>query len=262
MPVGVLDPSIAVNRRAIRDEPDRGAVVVENLPYFYGVHLNEPCNQKCIMCVPDGGHGKRDMPFEAFVAFFEQVRPYAEHITLIGGETLMYPHITEVLDLLADHPIGVTINTNATLLDERVIPHLLRLHRLELKASIDAFTPDTYLRIRGRNQFGRVTKHLLDFAERRQGMPNIELIPVYVVMRENLDEVVPFLDLAELLDPTRVEFHPVRHVTNWSVENGTGWRFEAQEQVCESFADEFNEVMRQAAVVAARKGIEVEVHYV
>jgi hypothetical protein len=93
-------------------------------------------------------------------------------------------------------------------------------------------------------------------------MPNTELIPVYVVMRENLREVVPFLDFAELLDPKRVEFHPVRHVAAWSVENGTGWHFEGREQVCESFADEFNAVMRNAEQVAAQKGIDVEVHYV
>lgn len=254
-------PGVAANKRAILDAQHRRAPTVDHLPYYFHIHLNEPCNQKCIMCVPSGDHGKGVLPFERFVTLFEQVQPFAEHITLIGGEPLMYPRITDVLDLLAEHPIGVTINTNATLLDERVVPHLLRLHALELKTSIDAVSSNTYLRIRGRNQFRRVASHLLDFAERRQGMPNISIIPVFVVMKENLDEVVEFLDFAELLEPARVEFHPVRHVAQWSVENGTGWRFEGREQVCESFADEYNAVMRTASEVAAQKGMEIEVHY-
>ncbi len=253
----VLD---VASRRIVAAMNDR-QIVVDDLPYYFHIHLNEPCNQRCIMCIPNGQHGKGELPFERFVELFDAVKPYATHITLIGGEPLMYPRINDVLDLLAAHPIGVTINTNATLLDERVVPHLLRLHRLELKCSIDAVSEGMYHRIRGRNQLKRVAAHLLDFAERSRHMPNIEIIPVYVVMRENLGEVVDFLDFAELLDPTRVEFHPVRQVEEWSVENGTGWHFEGREQICESFADEFNEVMRAAEAAAAAKGIEVEVHY-
>ena len=253
--------TVAANREGIVAALERRATVVDHLPYYFHVHLNEPCNQKCIMCVPNGEHGKSEMPFDEFVALFDSIKGYAEHITLIGGEPLMYPRIGDVLDLLAEHPIGVTINTNATLLDERVVPRLLRLHRLELKCSIDAVSSAMYHRIRGRNQFRRVAAHLLDFAERRRGMPNIEIIPVYVVMRENIGEVVDFLDFAELLDPSRVEFHPVRHVEKWSVENGTGWHFEGRDQICESFSDEYNAVMCTAAAVGAQKGIEVEVHY-
>jgi MoaA/NifB/PqqE/SkfB family radical SAM enzyme len=250
-----------VGTRGIIESLERRDLVVDDLPYYFHVHLNEPCNQRCIMCIPDGQHGKGELPFEEFVALFDRIKAYARHITLIGGEPLMYSRIVDVLNLLAEHPIGVTINTNATLLDERVVPSLLRLHRLELKCSIDAVSSDMYHRIRGRKQFRRVTGHLLDFAERSRDLPNIEIIPVYVVMRENIGEVVPFLDFAELLEPSRVEFHPVRHVASWSVENGTGWHFEGREQVCESFTDEFNEVMRAAEAVADRKGIEIEVHY-
>ena len=35
---------------------------------------------------------RRDaLGFDEFVGLFEQIEPYAEHITLIGGETFMYP---------------------------------------------------------------------------------------------------------------------------------------------------------------------------
>jgi molybdenum cofactor biosynthesis enzyme MoaA len=256
-----MNSTIAVNKQGILDDCERRKLVPEHLPFFYHIHLNEPCNQKCIMCVPDGRHGKGVLPFERFVSFFEQIKPMAEHITLIGGEPLIYPHIHEVLDLLAEHPIAITINTNATMLNERISPRLLALHELNLKCSIDAVTQATYLRIRGRQHFQRVTSQLLRFAELARDRPNIRIIPVYVVMKENLHEVVPFISFAKQLNPYRIEFHPVRHVDDWFVTNGTGWVFDGEEQTCEANRDAFNEVMREATEVCAREGIDCEVHF-
>ncbi|MCI0606195.1 radical SAM protein [bacterium] len=258
----MLPSTISENKKGILDECSNKSILVEHLPYYYHVHLNMPCNQKCIMCVPDGNHKRDLLSFEGFLSFFEQIRPYAEHITLIGGEPLMYPWIQEVLELLADHPIAVTINTNATMLNERIIPRLLALHELNLKCSIDAADPATYYRIRGTDVFGKVTENLARFAGLTRTMENIRLIPVYVVMRENLREVLPFLDFAETLTPHRVEFHPVRHVINWHVTNGTGWIFAGKEQSCEFFSEEYNSVMRQAAERCERTGISYEVQYV
>jgi molybdenum cofactor biosynthesis enzyme MoaA len=146
------------------------------------------------------------------------------------------------------------------MLNERITPRLLALHELYLKCSIDAVAPGTYHRIRGRDQFERVTGNLCRFAELSRDMPNIHMIPVYVVMRENLGEVVPFIEFAKTLSPLRVEFHPVRHVRDWVVTNGTGWTFNGQEQVCEAFGDEYNDVMRQAVATCEREGLECEVH--
>jgi molybdenum cofactor biosynthesis enzyme MoaA len=252
--------TVSANKQGILDDQARGVLHVDHVPFFYHVHLNLPCNQKCIMCVPDGNHGQDLLSLDGFGAFFEQIKPYAEHITLIGGETLMYPWINEVLELLADHPITVSINTNATMLDDQLTSRLLALHGLELKWSIDAATTETYNRIRGRDHFNRVTTRVRRFAERARDKPNIKLIPVYVVMRENLHEVVPFVEFVKPFEPVRIEFHPVRHVSDWLVDNGTGWTFDGSEQVCESFTDEYNDVMREAAAACEREGLECEVH--
>jgi hypothetical protein len=68
-------------KHLIERELAQRSPVVAGLPYYYQVHLNKLCNQKCIMCMPDGRHPHDEMPLERFVAFFEQVRPFAEHIT-------------------------------------------------------------------------------------------------------------------------------------------------------------------------------------
>jgi hypothetical protein len=52
---------------------------VDHVPFYYHVHLSMPCNQRCIMCVPDFEHARDTLPFEDFVAFFDQVKPAPAH---------------------------------------------------------------------------------------------------------------------------------------------------------------------------------------
>jgi MoaA/NifB/PqqE/SkfB family radical SAM enzyme len=248
------------NRRRIRNECAETRPTVTALPYYYAIHLNEPCNQRCIMCVPHGDHGRGVLPFERFVRLFDGIKSVAEHVTLIGGETFMYPRILDVLQLLARHPVAVTINTNATMLTARVVPALMALHELHLKCSIDGATRETYRRIRGTDVFDRVTANIRRFSEASGGRPHLRLILVYVVMRENLHEVVPFVDFARTLQLDRVEFHPVRHVREWRVDNGTGWTLDGRAQSCETFREEYNDVMRRAEAACAAAGIGCEIN--
>ena len=254
--------SIFVNKQGILADCARALPEVAHLPFCYQIHLNYACNQKCIMCAPGGKHGKDMLSYEDFVARFAQVSGVAEHITLMGGEPLMYPHIDAVLDLLGQHEIAVTINTNATLLTPRIIPRLLRLHELTLRCSVDAATPSTYHDVRGTDVFARVAANLRRFSAAIEHHPHVRMILVYTVMRHNLHEVVPFVDFARELTVERVEFRPVRHVESWHVTNGTGWRFDGREQSCGSLREEFNAVMRRAAASCEAAGVNYHVHII
>jgi sulfatase maturation enzyme AslB (radical SAM superfamily) len=256
-----MSASLALNKRGIYEDREARKLEVDHVPFYYHVVLSMPCNQRCIMCVPNFQHRRDVLPFEDFVALFDQFKEHAEHITLIGGETLMYPWLNEVLELLAEHEIAVTLHTNAFMLNDRVIPALLGLHELHLKCSIDAATRDTYRRIHGRDHFDRVTSNMTRFAELKREHSRVYMITHYVVMRENLDEVLPFIEFAKTLDPARIEFDPVRQVETWHVENGSGWTFDGAEQSCESFPDEFNDTMARAAEACEREGIRHDVHY-
>ena len=54
-------------KRLIEHELAERSPVVTGLPYYYQVHLNKLCNQKCIMCMPDGRHPRDEMPLEPLV---------------------------------------------------------------------------------------------------------------------------------------------------------------------------------------------------
>ncbi len=233
-------------------------VELDSVPYYYQIHLHMPCNLRCIMCAPNGRHPKEFVPFDDFRRFFDDVKNHAERITLIGGETLLYPWISDVLDLLAGYPVGVTIITNATMLGDDLCRSLVRLHDLELKCSVDAVTRDTYHKIRGVDVFDRVTDNVTRFARYAENRPNIRQIMCYVVMRRNFHEVFDFVDYCQPLNPHRIEFHPVRHVRDWVVTNKTGWTFEGREQSCEAFRDEFNASMDELDTRCRSEGLAFE----
>ena len=111
--MGTHTATVPSNRERMLEERANAAPVVSGLPFYYSIHLNKPCNQACIMCVPTGFNGREALSFEEFIGLFDQIKPYAEHVTLIGGETFMYPHFPEALELISEHPIEVTVNSNA-----------------------------------------------------------------------------------------------------------------------------------------------------
>jgi molybdenum cofactor biosynthesis enzyme MoaA len=249
----------ATEERVIDRDMAKRSAVVAGLPYYYEVHLNNPCNQKCIMCMPNGKHRREEMSLDDFQIFFDRIRTSAEALTLIGGEPLLYRWIAEVLELLAETRIAVTLITNATALTEEVSRRLLTLHQLNLRCSIDAATRQTYLKIHGTDHFDRVTRQLRSFTELASPRSDIRLIMNYVVMRENLGEVLSFVDFAKPFRPHRIEFHPVRHVLDWQVENDTGWEFKGWEQSCETFKDNYNEVMSAAKIKCETEEVPCEI---
>jgi molybdenum cofactor biosynthesis enzyme MoaA len=250
--------SVAQNKEAILQASEERSLKVDAVPFFYALHPTMNCNMRCIMCRPDGRHPASTLPFDQMAALLAQFQPFAECITLTGGEPLLYPWIDDVIELLARSRVSVSITTNASLLTKDRGNKLIRLTQLDLKCSIDAATAPTYHKIRGVDQFARVLANLMTFATLARDQPHIRLILVYVVMRENLGEVLDFVDLARGLNPYRIEFHPVRHVVDWIVDNGTGWVFRGVEQCCEFLRHEYDKVMDQAAAMCREEGLRCE----
>ena len=250
---------VTENRAAILRAYEGRSLQVDGVPFYYALHPTMCCNQRCIMCTPNGRHPATTLRFDRIASLLEQFQPFAEHVTLTGGEPLLYPQIGELIDLLAASKVAVSITTNATMLRAELAERLLGLSELNLKCSIDAATRSTYLKIRGADHFDRVLANLATFASAVRSEPHMRLILVYVVMRKNLSEVLPFIDWAGTLNPYRVEFHPVRHVAGWSVSNGTGWVFRDREQCCEFFREEYNAMMDRASAKCKQEGLRHEV---
>ncbi len=124
-----------------------------------GTLCNLRCNHCFISCAPDN-HTLGLMTLAQFQPHLdESVRLGVKEYYFTGGEPFINPEIFEILQAtLAVGP--VTVLTNATRFDEKKIARLAELrdaseYSLELRVSIDGFSPETNDPIRGPGTFAR-----------------------------------------------------------------------------------------------------------
>jgi AdoMet-dependent heme synthase len=122
-----------------------------------GTLCNLRCNHCFISCAPDN-HTLGLMTFAQFQPHLQEaVRLGVKEYYFTGGEPFINPEIFQILEAtLAVGP--ATVLTNATRFDERKIALLVRLrdqseYSLELRVSIDGFSPQTNDPIRGPGTF-------------------------------------------------------------------------------------------------------------
>ncbi|MEO6871515.1 MAG: radical SAM protein [Chthoniobacterales bacterium] len=127
-----------------------------------GTLCNLRCNHCFISCAPDN-HALGLMSFAQFKPHLdESVRLGVKEYYFTGGEPFINPEIFKILEAtLAVGP--ATVLTNGTRFDDRAIATLVRLrdtseYSLELRVSIDGFSPETNDPIRGAGTFERAMK--------------------------------------------------------------------------------------------------------
>ena len=181
-------------------------------PSFVQIEPVGQCNLRCQMCPiqfrtdgpPNGPPAF--MPFETFTRLVDQI-PTMTELQLQGlGEPMMHPRFFDMVEYAAARGVEISTNSNLTLLTPARAERLVAsgLHRLQV--SIDGATPETYERIRVRSNWQKVVGNLngLVAAKRRLGseLPRVSI--VFVVMRQNLDELARLVRLAGQIGVTSV----------------------------------------------------------
>ncbi len=182
------------------------------LPSFVQIEPVGQCNLRCQMCPiqfrtdgpPNGPPAF--MPFETFTRLVDQI-PTMTELQLQGlGEPMMHPRFFDMVEYAVARGVDISTNSNLTLLTPARAERLVAsgLHRLQV--SIDGATPETYERIRVRSNWQKVVSNLngLVAAKRRLGseLPRVSI--VFVVMRQNLDELAGLVRLAGQIGVTSV----------------------------------------------------------
>lgn len=177
------------------------------------------CNLRCRMCPiqfrQDGPpHGPLAfMSYEMFCGLIDDM-PALKTLHLQGmGEPLMHPRFFDMVRYASDRGIAVTTNTNLTLLSERRARQCLESGLVQLHASLDAATAETYEHIRVRARFARVTRNLerLLRLRRKLGVTQPQVNLVVVAMRENLHELPTVVELAHRVGVDSVSVQQLCH---------------------------------------------------
>ena len=162
------------------------------------------CNLKCLYCgVSSTKNAPGDLTLNEWKHLIDELaRIKVFNILISGGEPFIRADFFELLHHLLLYRFRISINTNGTLINEKVVTLLSGNGRLEnIQVSLDGADSRTHDYIRGQGTFKKILK-------------GIELLQKYqipfsfyvVVCRNNLDRIREIIDFALKVKASQITF--------------------------------------------------------
>ena len=191
---------------------------VLNHPISVIVDATTECNMSCKMCYRNEPFfkkpSKKFLTIEILQMVLSQIKPRILSFGGLIGEPLTNKDICDLVKIVVDNDCKAVFTTNGQLLTEDICSKLIDNGIHLIKISVDAATKETYKKIRQSNKFDRVINNIKRLGEieetKRKQRQVIRL--EYVIQNENIDEVVPFLYLANKLRISNITFLPMNFI--------------------------------------------------
>jgi radical SAM protein with 4Fe4S-binding SPASM domain len=127
------------------------------------VQITERCNLHCAHCfvsaVREGSDIPRRKMRELVLPRLAQAR--VRRLTLTGGEPFAHPELVEIVGDARALGMGVTLCTNATLIEPAALDAFAELGGVKLNVSLDGFSRESHGRFRGAPDSFEVTRETL-----------------------------------------------------------------------------------------------------
>ena len=179
------------------------SALAEAEPVCLYLETTNRCNLLCTTCPRtfEDLEPPADMSWELFTSIVDQF-PRIARVVLHGvGEPMMVRSLPRMIRYLKDRGVYVLFNTNGTLLTQRAGRELVNSGLDELRVSLDAATPESFVRVRGRDFFTRILRNVRAFtrlqSELECATPRVSLW--LTGLKETLAELPAFVRLAHEL---------------------------------------------------------------
>lgn len=185
------------------------------LPFPTGVmlELGNRCNLHCVICPREYRYGKQMdqgfMPLERAYKVIDELYPYLDSIGLTGlGETLLYPHLLEVVQYIKkkNKSIIITISTNANFVGcvDKIKPLLPYLDNVQF--SVDGIGP-VYEQVRPNTHFEDIAENIRQIVN--LGKKDTIFMVNTVITRENYTDLPKVVEFADSLGIQYVNFNRI-----------------------------------------------------
>ena len=156
----------------------------DDYPPYLQIEPTSICNYRCVFCYQtDNAFNKRSqgymghMNFDTFKLIVDQAQGNIEFISLASrGEPLLCPDIKKMLSYTKDKFLNLKINTNASLLDEKMSYAILESGVKTLVFSADAADSKLYSELRVNGKLEKIVKNIEKFQEIRSKHFNSKII--------------------------------------------------------------------------------------
>jgi MoaA/NifB/PqqE/SkfB family radical SAM enzyme len=182
--------------------------VVPHLPAVLYLETTNRCDSLCRTCIRTFQtlEPSKDLTLEELRRITEQF-PRLDRVVLHGiGEPLLNPQLFEMVAMLKARSAAVVFNTDAIGLTAKKRREMIQSGLDEVRVSMDAATPETYLAIRGVAKFDRVVENVTALVElqREVGAARPKVCLWFTATKTNLRELPDFIRLAAKIGAAEV----------------------------------------------------------
>jgi len=141
---------------------------VSQYPICVNIEPTSVCNLRCVMCYQSDKSFSRksnnfmgNMNMDLFKKIIDEIEGNVEAVTLASrGEPMLNQNLSEMLKYCDKKFLGLKLNTNATMLNEKIIHSIFSSDLQTLVFSIDEKDKDSYEKIRVNAKFEKTMKNL------------------------------------------------------------------------------------------------------
>lgn len=166
-----------------------------SMPFQVGWDVTHQCNFRCKHCLFTAKQlsEKRSPSKQEALEFVRHLGAEGVfHLSMAGGEPLIYPHIVDVVSEATRLGMSVSMSTNATLLTPDLAADMKSAGLRSFQISLDGHTPEINDRIRGTGTFARTMRGIKEAQD-----ANISVFLAVVILPHNYDFFEEYLDFAK-----------------------------------------------------------------
>jgi len=176
--------------------------------------LTNRCNLRCKMCEisKNSTVEESELSTDKVKEIILQIRDIGiNHIIFSGGEPLLRRDLVEIIRFAHENNIQmVDLITNGTMLDDAIMKELIDAGLNHMGISIDGLS-QTSANIRGQGVFEKVLSNInnLNLYKSKYGRNSPSVGINFTIMGENIQDMVPMVDLAKEMKCLFISFQPV-----------------------------------------------------
>ncbi|MCP5234171.1 MAG: radical SAM protein [Zoogloeaceae bacterium] len=168
-----------------------------SMPFQVGWDITHSCNFRCRHCLfsseqlSDKTSLSRDEAL-SFISHLAEKKVF--HLSLAGGEPLLYPYIVDVIAAATSAGILVAMSTNASLLDKALAEELKKAGLKSLQISLDGSNSLVNDSIRGEGSFDRTMSGIKTAIS-----SGFSVYLAIVIVKQNIHELHEYMEFASNL---------------------------------------------------------------
>ncbi|HPU30481.1 MAG TPA: radical SAM protein [Syntrophorhabdaceae bacterium] len=178
------------------------------------IELTTRCPLRCTMCVKDTYRNwyRKDMELDNFLKILPFLK-YTRTVVLEGwGESLMHPHIIDIVSMVKKQGCEVGFVTSGFGLDELCMDKLLQAGIDFIGFSFSGGTSETHSSIRINSNFDYLLNTVKTLVRKNLKKPKVHI--VYLILKKNIHEMPTIVKVASYAGIKEVVFINITHITN------------------------------------------------